>query len=238
MKFQTYLLRWIISSKFFSRFILLSYSKQCLIRFYSNNRNWYSKDYRYIFAGFLNCFFVLLPVVLYIFLDLIKYKLTGRTQNGKMGFVWHLPILKLARHWQYLEELSAIIREENLLKCLKKKILSNFSDVEIPEGSPEILKEVVKYSRKGNQDAKSANEAALLLQKCKMDLKQRNSDFESKVASTKMVEIFCESGPQFIIQLAQVLRNIDVRKYNYTIRLDHQACHISCTVVPHSCISF
>ena len=188
--------------------------------------------------GIYISFFVLCPAIVYIILDLIKYKTTGRTQNGKMGFIWHLPILKLAKHWQYLEELSAIIREENLLKCLKKKILSNFSNVEIPEGSPEILKEVVKYSRKGNQDAKSANEGALLLQKCKTELKQRNSDFESKVASTKMVEIFCESGPQFIIQLAQILRNIDVRKYNYTIRLDHQACHISCTVVPHSCISF
>ena len=167
--------------------------------------------------GIYISFFVLCPAILYIILDLIKYKTTGRTQNGKMGFVWHLPILKLARYWQYLEELSAIIREENLLKRLKKKILSNFSCVEIPEGSSEILKEVVKYSHEENQDAKSANEAALLLQKCEMDLKQRNSDFESKVASTKMVEIFCESGPQFIVQLSQILRNIDVRKCNYTI---------------------
>ena len=203
-----------------------------IIRLYYENPSWQ------MVAGILVCFFILCPVILYIILDLIKYKKTGHTQNGKMGFVWHLPILKLARHWQYLEELSAIIREENLLKCLKKKILSNFSNVEIPEGSPEILKEVVKYSHKGNQDANSANEAALLLQKYKMDLKQRNSDFESKVASTKMVDIFCESGPQFIIQLAQILRNIDVRKYNYTISLDHQVYHISCTVVPHCCISF
>ena len=215
MKFQTYLLRWIISSNSFSRFILLSYSNQCLIRFYSNNRNWHSKDYRYIFAGFLNCFFVLLPVVLYIFLDLIKYKLTGRTQNGKMGFVWHLPILKLARHWQYLEELGAIIREENLLKRLKKKILSNFSTVEMPEGSSEILKEVGIYCREENQGTISANEAILLLQKCKKALKKRNSDFESRVASTKLVEIFCESGPQFILQLSMIVRTFQVRKYKY-----------------------
>ena len=163
------------------------------------------------------CFFVLCPVILYIILDLIKYMTTGRTQNGKFGFVWHLPILKLARYWQYLEELGAIIREKTLLKHLKKKILANFSNVEIPEGSSEILKEVGKYTQEENQNAKSANEAALLLQKCKTDLKQRNSDFESRVASTKMVEIFCESGPQFIVQLSQILRNIDVRKCNYTI---------------------
>ena len=159
------------------------------------------------------CFFVLCPVILYIILDLIKYKTTGHTQNGKMGFIWHLPILKLARHWQYLEELGAIIREENLLKRLKKKILSNFSNVGIPDGSSEVLKEVGKYSQDENQDAKSANEAALLLQKCKTDLKQRNSDFESRVASTKMVEVFCESGPQFILQLSMILRNRGVRKY-------------------------
>ena len=158
-------------------------------------------------------------------MDLIKYKTTGRTQNGKLGFVWHLPILKLARHWQYLEELGGIIREENLLKCLKKKILSNFSNVGIPDGSSETLKEVYKYTQEENQDAKSANQAALLLQKCKTDLKQRNSDFESRVASTKMVEIFCESGPQFIIQLAQILRNIDVR--NITIQL---ALTIRCVI--------
>ena len=159
------------------------------------------------------CFFVLCPVILYIILDLIKYKTTGHTQNGKMGFIWHLPIFKLARHWQYLEELGAIIREENLLKCLKKKILSNFSNVGIPDGSSETLKEVGKYTQEENQDAKSANEVALLLQKCKTDLKQRNSDFESRVASTKMVEIFCESGPQFILQLSMIVRNNEVRKY-------------------------
>ena len=130
-----------------------------------------------------------------------------------MGFIWHLPIFKLARHWQYLEELGAIIREENLLKHLKKKILSSFSNFEIPEGSSEVLKEVGKYSQEENQDAKSANEAALLLQKCKLDLKQRNADFESKVASTKMVEVFCESGPQFILQLSMILRSGEVRKY-------------------------
>ena len=110
--------------------------------------------------------FVLCPAIVYIILDLIKYKTTGRTQNGKMGFIWHLPILKLAKHWQYLEELSAIIREENLLKRLKKKILSNFSTVEMPKGSSEILKEVGKYCREENQGTISANEAMLLLQKC------------------------------------------------------------------------
>ena len=151
--------------------------------------------------------------MLYIIFDLIKYWTTGRTQNGKMGFVWHLPILKLVRHWKYLEELGAIIREEKLLKNLKKKILSNFSNVEIPDGTSEILKEVGTYTQEENQDAKSANEAALLLQKCKMDLKERNSDFESRVAATKMVEIFCESGPQFILQLSMILRNKEVRKY-------------------------
>ena len=168
-------------------------------------------------AGILVCFFVLCPVILYIILDLIKYKTTGRTQNGKLGFVWHLPILKLARHWQYLEELGAIIREENLLKRLKKKILSNFSNVGIPDGSSETLKEVYKYTQEENQDAKSANQAALLLQKCKTDLKQRNSDFESRIASTKMVEIFCESGPQFILQLSMIFRFDEVRKYQYYI---------------------
>ena len=138
---------------------------------------------------------------------------TGHTQNGKTGFIWHLPIFKLARHWQFLEELGAIIREENLLKHLKKKILANFSNVEIPKGSSEILKEVDKYSQNENQDSKSANEAALLLQKCKTDLKQRNSDFEYRFASTKMVEIFCENGPQFILQSTMILRNREVRKY-------------------------
>ena len=157
-------------------------------------------------AGLLVCFFVLCPVILYIILDLIKYKTTGHTQNGKMGFILHLPIIKLARHWHYLEELGLIIREENLLKRLKKKILSNFSNVEIPESS-EILKDLGKYTQEENQNAKSANEAALLLQKCKTDLKQRNSDFESRVASTKMVEIFCESGPQFLLQLSMILRS-------------------------------
>ena len=163
--------------------------------------------------GIYISFFVLCPAIVYIILDLIKYKTTGRTQNGKMGFIWHLPILKLAKHWQYLEELSAIIREENLLKRLKKKILSNFSNVGIPDGSSETLKEVDKYTQEENQDAKSANEAALLLQKCKTDLKQRNSDFESRIASTKMVEIFCESGPQFILQLSMIVRHNQVRKY-------------------------
>ena len=159
------------------------------------------------------CIFVLCPVILYITLDLIKYKTTGCTQNGKFGFLWHLPILKLARYWQYLEELAAIIREDNLLKRLKKKILSNFSNVEIPEESSDILKEVGKCSQAENPNVESANEAALLLQKCKMDLKQRKFDLESRVSATKMVEIFCESGPQFILQLSMIMRSREVRKY-------------------------
>ena len=187
-----------------------------IIRLYYENPSWQ------LVAGILVCFFILCPVILYIILDLIKYKKTGHTQNGKMGFVWHLPILKLARYWKYLEELGAIIREEKLLKCLKKKILSNFSSIEIPDGSSEILKEIKKYSQEENQDTNSANEAVLLLQKGKMDLKQRNSDFESRIASTKMVEVFCESGPQMILQLSLILRNREVRKYESIYSLDHE----------------
>ena len=56
--------------------------------------------------GALTSLFVICPVLVYIVLDAIYYKKNGSFQDGMYGFLWHLPLIKLKKYWQFLERLA------------------------------------------------------------------------------------------------------------------------------------
>ena len=59
---------------------------------------------------------------------MIHYKRTGNFRSGKFGFVWQLPVLKIAKYFEYLEELANILTEKKDLKSLKKEVTQVFSN--------------------------------------------------------------------------------------------------------------
>ena len=177
--------------------------------------------------GTLTSFFVICPVIAYVVLDLINYKRCGKTQNGKWGFVWQLPLVKLKKYWEYLEKLGTIMNDEEYLKKLKsevkekdededlnekkswelEQIFNKFSESGLTEESSKFLGKIWRSAHTATFDGCLYDEVFIVMDNYKKYLKIQASNLESKVAASKMIEVFCESGPQFILQVAIILRN-------------------------------
>ena len=177
--------------------------------------------------GSLTLLFVICPVVLYIILDLIHYKKTGNFRNGKFGFLSQLPLVKLAKYWGFMEELGAIVKQTKDLKALKNELASKpmtdttlleiktwqledamtrFSEMNLSEESSKMLEKLWKSTHKETFEGALSDEISKLIEDSKQELKKEMSLLDSKVSATKMIEIFCESGPQFVLQLSILIR--------------------------------
>ena len=72
--------------------------------------------------GTLTSLFVICPVVVYLIMDFVHFKKTGKRRNGIFGFFWQLPLVKLAKYWEYLIQLANHIKQQKVLRALKKDI--------------------------------------------------------------------------------------------------------------------
>jgi hypothetical protein len=81
-----------------------------------------------ILFGSLTIFFTICPIIVYIILDIICYMKNGRFQRGKFGFLWELPLVKVTKYWEYLEELGTITKQKKKSGTIEKGM-----DIEICE---------------------------------------------------------------------------------------------------------
>ena len=60
--------------------------------------------------------FVVSPFIVYVSMNLRAYLVHGYLIDGKLEILRHIPLLKTYTNWLYLEELSEIVNEENVLR--------------------------------------------------------------------------------------------------------------------------
>ena len=81
-----------------------------------------------IFGSF-TIIFVLCPLLVYIVLNRKEWNSWFRddqhTSNRSYGLLGQVPILKIGKYWQYLEELAGIQSAENELSLLKSEVKKN-----------------------------------------------------------------------------------------------------------------
>ena len=183
-----------------------------------------------ILFGSLTIFFTICPIIVYIILDIICYMKNGRFQRGKFGFLWELPLVKVTKYWEYLEELGTITKQKKDLGLLKKEwtlksvnfdtvievkdwqleeVLTRFSEMDLSEQSYMTLEELWKSSHEGMFTGCLSNEVSLQLEDSKQKLNDKMSSFDLKLSVTKVLETFFENGPQFVLQLSILVASSD-----------------------------
>ena len=126
-----------------------------------------------------------------------------------------------------MEDIGAIVKETKDLKALKyelaskpmtdttlleiktwqlEDVMTRFSKMNLSEESSKMLGQLWKSTHKETFEGALSDEVSKLIENSKQELKKEMSLFDSKVAATKMLEIFCESGLQFILQLSILVR--------------------------------
>ena len=65
-------------------------------------------------------FFVVLPFIVYVSMNLRAYLVHGYPIDGKLEILRHIPLLKTYTNWLYLEELSEIVNEEKQIKIINQ----------------------------------------------------------------------------------------------------------------------
>ena len=184
----------------------------------------------YPIYGSLTILFTICPVIVYIILEIICYVKTGRFQRGKFGFLWELPLVKVTKYWEYLEELGTITKQKKDLGLLKKEwtlksvnfdtvievkdwqleeVLTRFSEMGLSEESYQMIEELWKSSHGGMFTGCLSNEVSLQLEDSKQKLNDKMSSFDLKLSVTKVLETFFENGPQFVLQLSILVASSD-----------------------------
>ena len=146
--------------------------------------------------------------------------MTGRFKNGKYGILSYLPIVKLSKYWELLEELGNILKQKKDVKDLRKKIQtklstketkiwhlevvqSQISALKLSEKSSLMLKEIWKSEHNEEFECNFMEEIFRLMDNFEHKLKIDISSFESKVATFKILDM-TESGPQLILQASLI----------------------------------
>ena len=151
----------------------------------------------------------------------------GRFQRGKFGFLWELPLVKVTKYWEYLEELGTITKQKKDLGLLKKEwtlksvnfdtvigvkdwqleeVLTRFSEMGLSEESYQMIEELWKSSHGGMFTGCLSNEVSLQLGNLKQKLNNEMSSFDLRLTETKILETFFENGPQFVLQLSILVK--------------------------------
>ena len=155
----------------------------------------------------------------------------GKTRNGIFGFFWQLPLVKLAKYWEYLIQLANHIKQQKVLRALKKdihekmkhnsgfsndklwhfeEVLAEFNALELSDTSFEKVKELWISAHNSEEfNGCLSQEIFLLIKSHKQKLNDDLIVFESKVSEARMFEVLFENGPQFILQLSIILRKSD-----------------------------
>ena len=99
-----------------------------------------------IFGSF-TIIFVLSPLVVYIVLNRKEWKSWFRddqhTSNRGYGLLGQVPILKIGKYWQYLEDLADIQSAKKELSLLKSEVKKNI------EANPSIFNESKNWDLEG-----------------------------------------------------------------------------------------
>ena len=85
--------------------------------------------------------------------------------------------------------------------------MEKFSDLGLSECSFQTLEKIWKSNHHEAFEGYLADEILLLIVKSKETIINETFSFESKVSAAKFLDTFCESGPQFILQLCIILGN-------------------------------
>ena len=99
-----------------------------------------------IFGSF-TIIFVLCPLLVYIVLNRKKWRSWFRddqhTPNRSYGLLGQVPILKIGKYWQYLEDLADIQSAKKELSLLKSEVKKNI------EANPSIFNESKNWDLEG-----------------------------------------------------------------------------------------
>ena len=184
-------------------------------------------SYRDIYYGSLTLLLVLLPFLYSFLKDLIKMALgKKRCQLNNFNSVYHLPILQLIKYFDFLKKVNNKGQEKKELKEFEMEILETF-ELYYQESNEQInkmdwfhfvnilefqhekedkirrlrayLKEVVRLSNRANEHQNTIKRA---MKKHEEKLDNEMAQIQTEIQEFKLLEIICESIPQFILQLS------------------------------------
>ena len=112
-----------------------------------------------------------------------------------------MPLMKLTKYWEFLEELGGIVKQEKDVKTLKKELktisldntmneintwsteeaMEKFSDLGLSECSFQTLEKIWKSNHDGSFEGYLADEILLLIVKSKETIINETLSFESRV---------------------------------------------------------
>ena len=113
-----------------------------------------------------------------------------------------MPLMKMTKYWEFLEELGGIVKQEKDVKTLKKELkqkvsvdstmneintwskeeaMEKFSDLGLSECSFQTLEKIWKSNHDGAFEGYLADEILLLIVKSKETIINETLSFESKV---------------------------------------------------------
>ena len=135
----------------------------------------------------------------------------------------------IAKYWGIMEDLGTIIKQTKDLKTLRKELalkpmngktfletktwqledaITSFSEMDLSEESSQMLEQLGRSIHEETFQGALSDEVSKLMEDSKQELKKEMSLLDSKVSALKTIEIFLESGQQFILQLSILIKEI------------------------------